>query len=300
LKLFDYESSGKGIAKEHKKKGLSLFFEIFMRKFWKICEVSFFYALFLSPIYITLTIPDAAGSGITKAVLFFGSLLFCMFMLGPATAGMTKVVRNFVLEKHSFIFTDFMKAFKGEFKKSVIVGLLDCLAIASVACGIKIYPQLKEVFGSFVYVCLTVNLMVGFIILMMNFYAFPMIVATDLSLKNVIKNSFALTCIALKKNMLTAIITLCIAFGMYYLILLKTAFFFLLPFFPAAVISFIILFRSYPVIQKYVIDPFYVANGGNNPEAPIETVTAETIFEDKGGSEKPIEKRKKRKGKTIS
>ena len=59
---------------------------------------------------------------------------------------------------------------------------------------------------------------------------------------------------------------------------------------------------SYPIIQKYVINPYYESKGEVNPE--LENASSENeddaIFEDKGGSEKPIESRKKSKGKIIS
>jgi membrane protein insertase Oxa1/YidC/SpoIIIJ len=75
-----------------------------------------------------------------------------------------------------------------------------------------------------------------------------------------------------------------------------------LPFFPAALMWFIACFNSYPVIQKYVIDPYYEEKGEINPERTdgFEDIDEEPVFEDMGGREKPIEKRKKGKGRHIS
>lgn len=62
---------------------------------------------------------------------------------------------------------------------------------------------------------------------------------------------------------------------------------------------FVTAFNSYPVIQKYVINPYYTSIGKINPEL-LSGSDEETLFEDMGGKEKPIEKRKKGKGKRIS
>ena len=66
-----------------------------------------------------------------------------------------------------------------------------------------------------------------------------------------------------------------------------------------------IIFNSYPLIQKYVIDPYYAEQGKDNPEydylKPLDE--DESVFTDKGGEEAPIEgksAKKKKKGKTIS
>ena len=67
-----------------------------------------------------------------------------------------------------------------------------------------------------------------------------------------------------------------------------------------AFLNFISCFNSYPVIQKFVINPYYTSIGEVNPELMDESQSEEQIFEDMGGKEKPIEKRKKGKGKRIS
>ena len=55
------------------------------------------------------------------------------------------------------------------------------------------------------------------------------------------------------------------------------------------------------VIQKYIINPYYTSIGKINPELVDDSEDeTERIFEDMGGKEKPIEKRKKSKGKRIS
>ena len=67
----------------------------------------------------------------------------------------------------------------------------------------------------------------------------------------------------------------------------------------------IICFNCYPIIQKYIINPYYEQRGEVNPELTGGTSSSEeSVFEDMGGKEKPVEKKKtssgRGKGKTIS
>ena len=50
------------------------------------------------------------------------------------------------------------------------------------------------------------------------------------------------------------------------------------------------MFNSYPLIQKYVIDPYYEERGESNPEyAYLEPLDEEdAIFTDMGGKEAPV------------
>ena len=73
---------------------------------------------------------------------------------------------------------------------------------------------------------------------------------------------------------------------------------FLLPFMPASWLGLVITFQSYPIIQKYIINPYYEQRGEVNPElAQVSASEEETVFEDMGGKEKPIEPPKKAGGK---
>ncbi|MBQ8297277.1 MAG: DUF624 domain-containing protein [Ruminococcus sp.] len=302
----DYESAGAGIAKNAPKKtGAKLFFELLGRKFWKLFEVNILYSLFFIPLILSgVLLFKLSDVNMTLAlVVSLALLLVFAVLIGPSTAGMTKIMRSYVLEKNSFIIHDFFKAFKENFKKAAIVGFLDCLILVCVWAGYQVYPVLAQQMGSsLLYVPMVISLSLGLMVVMMNFYVFLMIIATDLSLKNLLKNSFALAFVELKKNFITFLIMLAIIVLLVFLtIYVSIAFVFVLPFFPAAFICFLACFNSYPVIQKYVINPYYASIGKVNPELGVDDEDdEEPIFEDMGGKEKPIEKRKKGRGKRIS
>lgn len=153
------------------------------------------------------------------------------------------------------------------------------------------------------YIFFAITLSIGVIALIMNFYIFPMLVSTNLSLKNVLKNSLALSVVALKTNIITtlilaAVIAVYVLVFMFVNIKYSMILLFLLPFMPASWLGLVITFQSYPIIQKYIINPYYEQRGEVNPElAQVSASEEETVFEDMGGKEKPIEPPKKAGGK---
>ena len=222
--LHDYEKAGSGIAKNApKKKPFFAFVELYFRKFWKLIQLNIITFLFCIPIVT----------------------------IGPALAGMTKVLRNFTLEKNSFIFHDFWKGFKQNLKQSLPVGFLDLLFTVSAVAALKVYPELYNSTGSYVYIILCViSVSFALTILMMNFYILPMIVATNLSFSNIIKNSFYLTCVALKKNVITLLIVACIVIVLYVSTILHVTTLLIVPFWPISFLGFVIMFNSLIWIGK--------------------------------------------------
>lgn len=300
----DYESSGSGIAKNApKKKGFALFCDIFFRKFWNIIGLNMLYFLFFIPLVLAFAVMSfIKDSTIATALIILCLAVFAVF-IGPATAGLTKVMRKFVLEKHSFITRDFFDGFKENFKKALIVGILDVVVALSAFAAYNVYPGLAVLYDTKVfYVPMVLTLSLALTVVIMNFYVYLMMVATDLSFKELVKNSFALTFVGMKINLVTFVIYAFILISMLALLIgSPVLFMILMPFIPAAILWFVVCFNSYPVIQKYVINPYYTNMGKINPELLDDTDDeVEQIFEDMGGKEKPIEKRKKGKGRHIS
>ena len=301
----DYESAGAGISKDApKKKGAALFFDIVGRKFWSLMWVNLLYMLFFLPLVMIIVAIGALKDNETVSmVVSIVLLLTFMVLIGPATAGMTKVLRLFVLNKHSFIARDFFNGFKANFKNAAIIGFFDCIIGLSAYAALNVYPVLAVQTGSrMLYVPMVITFSLFLVIIMMNHYFFLMMTATNLTMKNLFKNSLALAFIGLKQNLFVFVIgLLTIALMTVLFLFLMPVFLFLMPFFPAAFLCLLNCFVCYPIVQKYVINPYYTSIGEVNPELIDETPTAEErIFEDMGGKEKPVEKRKKGKGKRIS
>ena len=77
---------------------------------------------------------------------------------------------------------------------------------------------------------------------------------------------------------------------------------FVVIFLPLSLICFTTTFICYPVIQKYIINPYYEERGETNPElSPVggEESDEGAVFVDRGGTEKEIKAAPKAHGKVI-
>ncbi len=275
----DYEKAGAGISKHApKKKPFFRFWEMYFERFWKLIKLSLLTFLFCIPIVT----------------------------IGPAIAGMTRVLKSYTLDKDAFMWHEFMKGFSGNMKQAMPAGLIDILCAVSLVCAVQVYPAMAETSenGTFFYILCVISVSFALTVLMMNFYAFPMITCTELTFKNVIKNSFFLVCLGLKKNIITLLIVLLVTAVIVVGTVINPFTLLLVPLWALSFLGFVVVFNSYPLIQKYVIDPYYEEKGMDNPEydflKPLDADDA--VFLDKGGEEAPIESKKsrKKKGRTIS
>ncbi len=268
--LFNYNNAGSGVAKNGpKKKPFFKFWEIFARKFWKFFCINALYLIFCLPI-----------------VTF-----------GPATAAMTQLMRRFVLEQPIFIWHDFWKEFKKNFRQSVGVGIADVLFIGCFVFAIYYYDNMLNVDSSMQNMLLmAVTVATAAFVFMMHFYIYLQIVALNLNLNAIIKNSMKLVVIGLKSNIITLLVCIVVitAFVLLYPYSLLV-----LPLIPFAWLSFVIVFNSYPVITRAIINPYYEARGERNPELPSEEENEEAVFEDMGGKEEPVKVKTKAHGKVI-
>jgi uncharacterized membrane protein YesL len=273
--FFDYNKSGKGIAKnEPEKRAFFKFWELFLRKFWKFFQINIIYVLFCLPI-----------------VTF-----------GPATVAMTQVMRKFTIEQPIFIFDEFWTAFKRNFKQGFIVGLFDiffifAFTIAYIHYDIQVI--LEPTFFNRILLAMTISS--GAFVLMMHFYIYVQIASLTLTLRQIVKNSFLLVVLGLKSSIVSLVVT--VTFIVAIILLIPFSIFFL-PVIPFAWMCFTTVFNTYPVLQKFIITPFYEAKGEKNPEIPDYMQADENeedmpLFEDMGGREAVIKSKPKPKGKVI-
>ena len=289
----DYESSGSGISKDDvKKKGLALFFDLLGRKFWSLMWVNVLYVLFFIPLMLIMpAIYFIKNNYIAVAAICILVLIFAI-VIGPATAGMMKIMRMFYIEKHTFIAHDFFEAVRDNFKRAAVVGLVDCFVIFSAFAALQVYPVLAVQYTRAFYIPMVITFSLFLMVFIMNFYVFLMLTSTTLTMKQILKNSFMFAISGMKQNLLTVGVIVAIMFIMSLLFLnLFQVFALLIPIFPAAFIGFVVCFNCYPLIQKNVLDPFYSMQGKVNPEYldGSEDDDTEQIFEDMGGKEAPIE-----------
>ncbi len=218
------------------------FFQIFFSKFWSLLVLNMLYFICIVPV-----------------VTF-----------GPATCAMTKVLRNYSQERSVFLFTDFFSAFKSNFKQSFFVGIFDIASIIGYYYAFTYYiPMLIENSISYllIFSCLIISLI---IFIMAHFYIYLMIVSITLPLGSILKNSLILAIAEMKANAIPLLVSLVIFVAAYLFLPISLLF---LPVFPFAFMGLVICYKSYPVIRKHIIQPYYDRMGELNPEFEYMRVT---------------------------
>jgi uncharacterized membrane protein YesL len=265
--LFDHKSAG-GVPEDSQKRGrVRNFFQIYFRKFWKLALLNLLYILFCIPI----------------------------ITIGPATAGIVKVLKNFSQETHSYVFSDFWSSFKKNFKQSFIVGIAEILIVLCILSGFIVYPSLAVQSGNIIwYIFFIIVASIFILLFIMKFYIYLMIVTTNIKLTDIIKNSFVLTFMEFKRNLSTAVIVIVTLIATTVLVIFYNN---LLPFTlfgPLTTLWLLICYNCYPVIKKYVIAPYYEQMGEENPEDRLysQSNSDEVLFKDMGAHEAKVEREK--------
>ena len=297
-----YQNAGPGInPNAPKKKPFFRFWELLWRNFGKLITLNLIYTAMHTPLLLSLIVLNETNNKLTDAMTLF--LIAVQFLLeGAIMAGCARVLRLIVLDKAFFLMEEFKKGFTQNFGAGLLYWLIDGIVLASLAAGRKAYPmRVEETGNSAYYILFGISIALSLIVLFMNYYIMALQAATTLKPKTVLKNAFMLVGLSLKECLLTTVCAALMLGLMVLLIWINSLFMFLLAFFPAAFIGYLVMFVHYPVIQKYVINPYYEDTGEQNPEADDAAADdEERLFTDRGGSEEPVKQESAKKSKTIS
>lgn len=287
--FYNYENSGSGVAKNGpKKKPFFRFWEQFASKFWKLITVNFLYFITSGLVLIIAAFLLAGFTG-NYYLLFISAPVLILF--GPATAAVTQIMRKFVLEKPIFMWDEFKTAYKNNFRQALPVGIFDIAFCSMFIYGIVFYSEAalnSSSMGN--YALMTISAAIAVYFLIAHFYIYLEIVSLTLPLGKIVKNALLLTIMGIKVNIINFIVWLIFISA---IVLFFPYSVFVLPVIPFAWLMFLSAFNCYPVIQKYIINPYYEAKGMKNPELPDDDEEEEDrIFTDRGGSEPEIVKQK--------
>jgi uncharacterized membrane protein YesL len=206
-----------------------LFFEIFKTRVWELFALNILFVIFSIPI----------------------------ITIGPATCGVVRVTRNFATDRPTAVWGDFWKGFKENFLKSLGISIPTGIVLTGAYSGFYIYFALANTVAKSWYVFLIISVLMGITVIIMNFYAYLMILFTELGLKDIYKNSLIFTITALKTNLFLLLICggLIVGIGfLWFYVKYMTLIFLFIPF---AFNWFLISFKCYPIIFKYIIEPYY-------------------------------------------
>lgn len=218
----NYAKPGPGIDKDAPpKKGLALFFDVYIRAFWELIKLNLLFLLFCVPV----------------------------ITIGPACAGMSRVTMLMMRERPFFVWGDFWKGFKQEFKQSFITGLLLAVVTTGLVFGICFYFAAAAQNNIF-YAAWFMLLVAGFMLSLSCIYLYPLIVTVKLPLFTLYKNAMLLGIVCLKQSLPALIIIFVLVLAMLLLLPFTVPVLFLMFF---SFVGFICSFSAWPGIKTHVV-----------------------------------------------
>ena len=281
------------------KRSFFRFFDIFFRKFWKFVKINLLYVLvsirtfalvfFLSGIIsnsflsmngteemfrsiaeqIAQASENAGGADYQYSILvvtfdlFIRLIISYLFMtlwgMGPATAGITYILRNFAREEHAWLWSDFKSSFKNNFKQSLIVFVIDIVVFLLLYTAFVVYSQMTGALSMLKYFIVVIAI----IYTIMHFYIYPMMVTFDLKLKDLYRNALIFALGKLPSNLFILVILLLIHVGSAFAAVVYGGNYAMLVLFVVLLLeilllqsfsAFLINFNTYPKMKSYMFE----------------------------------------------
>ena len=192
---------------------------------------------------------------IVIAIMF----VFLIVTWGWQNVGAAYVLRGLFRGDPVFIFSDYFYGIKRNFKQAFVLGIIDFVISAVLIIDFIFFFNLT---GSFAYDFMYFAIMALLIIwIMMRFYLYNLLVTFELKSFKIIKNSFIFSILGIKRNIMAFLgIALLIATHIlliFVFIPMGISIPLVLPLvYIIAAIGFMATYASFPIIQKYMIDPY--------------------------------------------
>ena len=291
---------GKGWVKN----GFFQFFELFFRKFWRFISTNLCYFLVTLPMLIFVFYLvngifadklEALGEGniLLAGVGFIASffsfvpsflnaplLIISVLLYGPVTMGLTYMYRNFAREEHAWASDLWSRAWANA-RQGLFFGILDILLTYLFIRGI--FGNVAEAGRNISYALSTILSVISglalVIWLFMRHYTYLMAVTINLNVLQILKNAWLFVVLGFRRNLISALVTLCsivVSFLLAPLITVITV-----PLIFYAFTWFCTVFTCYPIVKKYLIVPALEAEqakaGENLQASETEPDTGNTI-----------------------
>ncbi len=272
MSLFgNYNKPGPGVEKNngYTETSFSLYFQLIGRKFWNLCILNLIMVLFTLPyIGVSYLLYRFFGS-----IAFFVNAGFQMHFLvscipfmfyGPVLSATFKIARDFVREEPIFLLNEFCSTLKKNIGKPILLSVFSYFFFVALSFALPAY-FLTDGIG--VYVFFPMCLLAFLVLVFMQFYLYTMAACFDLSVKEMLKNGLLLSVACFFKNLLIFLVGGALLVVSYTLLYLSFSYpimfgilFILLACFMLAFFVYTAAFVTHPILQKYVVEPFYEAN----------------------------------------
>ena len=280
--LFNYDKPGKGISKNAPKKvGVSLYFNIFIRRFWKLLTLNLLYiisslpailiAWFISFYYVTWTASlasidlDTNATALLIYIILMAVLLLLICGTGPATAAVTYVVRKYADDTHAWAAGEFYDHLKINFKQGLIAYFINILIAV---CMLIAYNFYSYSFSGVASVFFRIVLIVAILLFtFMQFYVYHLMAGYKIKLRHIYKSALLLSLAHFGWNI--AVLCACGIFviaGLYLLIGLSLAGYIYLGLLLFCTVIYTQVFMTNKIIKHAVGDPRYFSQNRTSYE----------------------------------
>lgn len=269
----NYNNPGPGVSKDEPPKAAPVrYFEIYGRKFSKLVQANLLVFVPFAVILVLMTLLffmvgqqpyillPAGNSGAGLPLNWWAMYVVPapLILLSPFIGGLTIITRNFAREEHAFIWTDFVKATKGNVKYFLLNGVITYFAYVILSFSFLYYFQMISQ-GWMYYIPLGLTLMVILLFVFAQYYLPVIFVTFDIKFRQAYKNAFIFAALGMGRNLLLTVlfvglIVLFIFIPVAYPIMIMVALILFL-FFAFSFVSYTTSFATYPLIKKYMIDP---------------------------------------------
>lgn len=214
-------------------------------------------------------IPIYTGTGTYIAIAILIAVLVITF--GWQNAGATYILRSMVRGEPVFLISDYFYAVKRNLKQGLLMGILDCAAIFLLVFDFMYFSGMESSF--WIDVCYFAIIAISILYFFMRFYIYLMMITFELPIRKILKNALIFTVLGIKRNLMgllgivliTAVQVLLFAvFAMTPLSIAIPLVLTLLYF--IAVNAFTAAYAAYPIIDRYMIEPYRDLNQDDETE----------------------------------
>lgn len=190
-----------------------------------------------------------------------------LFTFGPMMVGTTYLFRNMLREEPIFLWSDFIHAIKKNLRQAIVFGIID-LGIFALSAYNLMFFYLNYQQSMMMAMMFFATLIIVTLYITMRMYIYPMMITFDLSIIKLLKNSLIFSVLGVKRNAIGLLTLTFIAGFTFMLMTLYLPIGILLPFIIIfALLGYTCTYYAYPIISKYMIEPYY------NKDGSLKTVT---------------------------
>ena len=193
-------------------------------------------------------------------ILIIALVLFLAVTWGWQSVGATYVLRGLFRGDAVFVFSDYFHAIKKNFKQAFFMGLLDFIVSAVLVVDfIFFYYRTGTTFG--MDLMYFIIFAMALVYLVMRFYLYHLLITFELSNFKIIKNALIFSILGIKRNLM-AILGFILFLAIHILLIMflvpvGISIPLVLPFvYILGIFGFISTYAAYPIIDRYMIQPY--------------------------------------------